>query len=300
MELLQLRYFQTVARLEHITRAAEELQIAQPSLSKTIARLEESVGAPLFDRQGRNIRLNPFGKAFLSRVDNAFRELEEGKREVLDMAGLNQGSIRLAASIISVLPEILGEFLTLYPNVHFQQVFEPAAVMKRMLEAGEIDLCMMTVPIEGPDLEWMPLRKEEIYVVVPENHRLAGRQSVSLAELKDEAFVGMRQGYWFRTMTDEMCERIAGFRPNLIIEVEEADAVVVLLRKGLGISFIPELAWKKRTAFLPHLLKIEDNHGYAVTTGITWSKKHYLSVAAQKFRQFVIDFYPNIDKNVQA
>jgi DNA-binding transcriptional LysR family regulator len=89
MELLQLHYFQTVARLEHMTKAAEELKIAQPSLSKTISRLEEDLGAPLFNRQGRNIRLNQFGKVFLTRVDRIFRELEEGKREIRDMAGLN-------------------------------------------------------------------------------------------------------------------------------------------------------------------------------------------------------------------
>ena len=65
MEMLQLKYFVTVARLEHMTKAAEELHIAQPALSKTIARLEEDLGAPLFERQGRQIRLNPYGKAFL-------------------------------------------------------------------------------------------------------------------------------------------------------------------------------------------------------------------------------------------
>ncbi len=72
MELLQLKYFQTVARLEHMTKAAEELHIAQPSLSKTIARLEKDLGVPLFDRQGRQITLNSFGKVFLKRVERIF------------------------------------------------------------------------------------------------------------------------------------------------------------------------------------------------------------------------------------
>lgn len=90
MELLQLKYFQTVARLEHMTKAAEELHIAQPSLSKTIARLEKDLGVPLFDRQGRQITLNPFGKVFLKRVERIFHELSEGEREIKDLANLQQ------------------------------------------------------------------------------------------------------------------------------------------------------------------------------------------------------------------
>ncbi|SFS55059.1 LysR family transcriptional regulator [Paenibacillus sp. BC26] len=292
MELLQLQYFQTVARLEHITKAAEELNIAQPSLSKTIARLEKHVGVPLFDRQGRSIRLNPFGKVFLERVERVFSELEEGKREVRDMAGLNRGSITLGASLTSVLPELLGAFLSLYPNVHFRQLLEPTAVMKRMLEDGEMDLCITTAPVEGADMEWAPLRTEQFYVVVPDNHRLVGRDSVSLIELKDETFIGLRSGYWFRSLTDSICER-AGFTPNTMLEVDEPDAVVLLLRRRLGIMFAPEMAWKKREHLMPHRLRITDPD-CTVTTGLAWSRRHYLSLAAQRFRQFVIEYFGNV------
>lgn len=93
MELLHLKYFQIVAKHEHMTQAAEELCISQPSLSKVVNRLEEELGVPLFDRQGRNIRLNAFGKAFLKRVERVFRELEDGKKEITDMNGLEQGRI---------------------------------------------------------------------------------------------------------------------------------------------------------------------------------------------------------------
>ncbi|WP_127532888.1 LysR family transcriptional regulator [Paenibacillus kobensis] len=290
MELLQLKYFQTVARLEHITKAAEELQIAQPSLSKTISRLESHIGAPLFDRQGRNIRLNPFGKVFLERVDRMFLELAEGMQEVRDMAGLNRGSITLSASIVSTLPDLIGEFLTLYPNVHFRQVMEPAAVIKRMLEDGEIDLCIQAAPFEGPDMEWLPLRTEPIYVIVHDKHPLAGRDAVTLEEIKDEPFLGLQQGYWFRTLSDGLCQQ-AGFTPNTMIEVNESDALVLLLRRNLGIMFCPETAWQKRAYLMPNRLRVTDHPGFKVSTGLVWSKKHYLSIAAQRFRQFIIEFY---------
>jgi LysR family transcriptional regulator, transcription activator of glutamate synthase operon len=90
MDLLQLHYFRAVARFEHMKKAAEEFCIAQPSLSKTIHRLEKEMGVPPFDRQGRSLRLNQFGKAFLEHIGKMFRELEEGQRKVRDTNGLEQ------------------------------------------------------------------------------------------------------------------------------------------------------------------------------------------------------------------
>ena len=91
-------------------KGTEELHIAQPSLSKTIARLEKDLGVPLFDRQGRQITLNSFGKVFWKRVERIFHELSEGEREIKDLAELQQSSITLAVSIPRILPELLGSF----------------------------------------------------------------------------------------------------------------------------------------------------------------------------------------------
>src|SRR5205823_197807 len=97
MDLLQLRYFQAVARHEHVSRAAEELRIAQPALSRSIARLEAELGVPLFDRRGRRVRLNRFGAMFLARAGRALDELDPGQLELRDAAGLAQGTVAVAA-----------------------------------------------------------------------------------------------------------------------------------------------------------------------------------------------------------
>ncbi|MFC4099007.1 LysR family transcriptional regulator [Paenibacillus xanthanilyticus] len=292
MELLQLHYFRVVAQHEHMTKAAEALNIAQPSLSKTIARLEEHVGVPLFERQGRSIRLNAYGGAYLKRVERIFAELDAGKREVLDMAGLASRSVLLAASISNVLPELLSAFLEKHPQTHFRQVLEPTAVMQRMLEDGEIDLCLTSASIEGEGLEWRALRTDAIVLCVPEHHRLAGRERVSLLELKGEPFIGQRAGYWFRDLTDQICRK-AGFQPNTIIEVEESDAIVNLFRRGIGLIFLPEMSWSKRAHLLPNRLYVDDAE-FKITMGLAWSKRHYMSTAALEFRQFVMDYYAGL------
>ncbi|MED2795985.1 LysR family transcriptional regulator, partial [Bacillus wiedmannii] len=120
MELLQLHYFLKVAKLEHMTQAAQELRIAQPALSKTIARLEEDLGVPLFDRQGRKIRLNSFGKAYLKKVEKALMLLEEGRKEVEDLAAMERGRISLATTTHKCFSDVIGTFISLHPDIKLQ------------------------------------------------------------------------------------------------------------------------------------------------------------------------------------
>ncbi|UUZ91478.1 LysR family transcriptional regulator [Paenibacillus sp. P25] len=152
MESLQLKYFLTVARLEHMTKAAQELHIAQPALSKTISRLEEDLGTPLFDRDGRQIRLNPFGRAFLKKAKAALELLEEGRREVADLSGLERGRIHLSLSHMEQLREPLRLFLSLYPEANFHIRQSGMEDMEQFLESSEIDFWLTSMPVEHPGI----------------------------------------------------------------------------------------------------------------------------------------------------
>ncbi|MBT2723122.1 LysR family transcriptional regulator [Bacillus sp. ISL-46] len=292
MEFLQLQYFQTVARLEHMTKAAEELQIAQPSLSKTIARLEEDLGVPLFDRKNRQLRLNDYGKLFLDRVNRIFLELNEGKREIAERAHQRQTQITLAVSIPRVLPELLSSFLKLFPEIKFQQVLESTSSMKSRLEKAEIDFGISSVPIEGTDIVWEPLMTEEIYLIVPPEHRLSRREEIFLNEVKDEPIIGMNTGFGFRNLTDEFCRK-AGFVPNIAFEGDEPGVIGDLVKQGLGIAFIPEISWLHHTNPFPNKLRIIEPKCQR-TIGLGWSKRRYLSEAGQEFRQYVIEYFSKL------
>ncbi|QIZ10228.1 LysR family transcriptional regulator [Priestia megaterium] len=292
MEFLQLQYFQIVARLEHMTKAAEELQIAQPSLSKTIARLEEDLGVPLFDRKNRQLRLNDYGKLFLDRVNRIFLELNEGKREIAERAHQRQTQITLAVSIPRVLPELLSSFLKLFPEIKFQQVLESTSSMKSRLEKAEIDFGISSVPIEGTDIVWEPLMTEEIYLIVPPEHHLSRREEIFLSEVKDEPIIGMNTGFGFRNLTDEFCRK-AGFVPNIAFEGDEPGVIGDLVKQGLGIAFIPEISWLHHTNPFPNKLRIIEPKCQR-TIGLGWSKRRYLSEAGQEFRQYVIEYFSKL------
>lgn len=293
MEFLQLKYFQAVAHYEHMTKAARALNVSQPSLSNAIARLEKNLGFPLFVREGRQIRLNAFGKAFLRRVERAFIELDEGERELKDMAGMETGTISLAITFPNILPMLLKAFLTKYPKVRVMQhqAFSNLE-MRHQLQNAEIDFCIATAPVTGPEIEWLPLVDEEIFLSVPYGHRLADRKTIRLCEAADEPFIAMAGQYEFRKITDDFC-RQAGFEPKIAFELEEASAVQTLVELGLGVTFTPVLTLKGQPRPASVQLKIEDPICRR-TIGLAWHKTHFISQAAARLREFSIEYLSSI------
>jgi DNA-binding transcriptional LysR family regulator len=295
MDLQQLKYFQTIARLQNMSRAAEELYVAQPSLSRAIARLEDELGAPLFDRLGRQIRLNQLGRVFLRRVEQAFAELEEGKREIADMAGLEQGQISLAVLYTvgaQLLPEMLGAFRKDHPAIRFQLSQNASSVIISQLRKGEIDLCISFPRPEQADIGWAPLRTEEIFLAVPPTHRLAGRASIYLSEVAQEPFVSLKREYGLRQMTDHFCQQ-AGIEPTITFEGDELVMVRGLVAAGLGVAFIPALALRNASEPTVSCLRIAD-FPCQRTIGLAWLQERYLAASVQLFRQFVIAYFANL------
>ncbi|MHB1629189.1 MAG: LysR family transcriptional regulator [Bacilli bacterium] len=288
MELLQLDYFKEVARLEHVTDAARSLHVTQSSLSRTIARLEQDLGVPLFDRVGRKVRLNNYGRVFLERVDKALFELEQGRRAVADLAGADYGAVSLGVNTALMLPDVLRKFRRQRPHVQFHVQQLPPDAMHARLEQGALDFCLSAPPITGRDIVCEPVLTEAIYVIVPPSHRLAERRSIGLAELQDEAFVGLKKGYGMRDLMDHYCQ-LAGFVPRHTFEGDEPTTLRALVRGELGVAFVPDTSRNHGTGEDGVYLRIEPE--CKRITGLSWRKDRYLSVAAQEFRQTVMVCY---------
>jgi len=290
VELLQLEYFQAVARVEHITATARSLHVTQSSLSRTIVRLEQDVGAPLFDRVGRSVRLNDFGRAFLQRVDKALWELEQGRQAVADMVGAEYGTVSLGVNTAHMLPDVLREFRRQRPHAQFHVEQLPTDAMQARMEQGELDFCLSAPPLMGPDIACEPVLTDMIYVIVPPSHPLAERRSIGLAELQDEAFVGLKKGYGMRDLMDQYCQR-AGFVPRHTFEGDEPTTLRGLVRRELGIAFVPGSSRNHSTEEDGVYLRIEPE--CQRITGLSWHRDRYLSLAAQEFRQMVMAYFHN-------
>ncbi len=292
MELLQLQYFLTVARLEHVTEAARSLHVTQSSLSKTIQRLEEDLGVPLFDRSGRKLRLNEFGNRFLRRAERALFELEQGKQEISDLSSAEFGTLELAVTAASTLPQILREFLKKRPNIQFHVQMLTTQEMVTLLHRGDVDFCLSSPPIHGEDIECQVVFVDPLLVAVPLGHHLADRSSVALTELRDESFVGMKKGYGTRDLVDSICKS-AGFDLKYVYEGDEPTRLITLVEAEIGLAFIPstaKMSWEK-TKYIP-----VENDELIREIALLRHKSRYMSQAACEFREVVLGYFEALSK----
>ncbi|MEB1808651.1 MAG: LysR family transcriptional regulator [Bacillaceae bacterium] len=286
MEWQQLEYFQKVAQVEHFTRAAEELFISQPALSRSIARLEKDLGVPLFERSGRTVKLNRYGRMFLSKVNESLQLIEDGKQELTDIVHPDHGQIAL--SFLHTLgshlvPDLIGQYRKTFPHVKFQLFQSTADVLIEQLTTGEVDLCLTSAPVQTTGFHWEKLFSEQLYIIVPKSHRLAGRKGIKLEEIADEPFIGFKEGVGLRTITDQLCQD-AGFTANITFEGQEVSTVNGLVSAGLGVSLIPERKGLDET----EVSKIEVlDYECTRSIGIAWVESRYIPQVVQQFKGFV-------------
>jgi len=288
MDLLQLKYFQTVANLQHMTKAAQLLQVAQPALSVSISRLEEDIGVPLFNRTGRNIVLNDYGKFFLKRVTSALNELEAGCQEITDLSDSEAGSIAVAASFISKqFCNIVATFAKLYPKAIFRitQTTDEKAKL-RLLESGDVDMIVTLKLIEQPGIAYEPLAEKDIFLAVAPTHKLADRGIVTLQDLAGESFINFEAEHSIQSLCHEMCFK-KGFAPKVMCTCDSSQTLMNLIAAGSGVAFYSSVG-QKRPGLPFVLLKVADlSHKHFLY--LAWEEQRYFSKVALSFRKFLIE-----------
>src|SRR5215468_559281 len=247
MELHQLRYFCAVAEAGSFSRAAELSHVAQPSLSQQILKLEAELGARLFDRLGRSVRLTEAGKTFLPRARAVLRELEAARGDVSE--GKDSISGHVTVGVIPTvspyfLPPILAAFSKHFPDAAVSVVEEITPLLLDRLRAGAIDLAILALPIRGHEFESLPLLTEPLFAALPKKHKLGGRSQVSLRELRKEPFLLLRDGHCFRENAIAACDR-ARVSPQVAFESGQFSSLLGLVGVGMGISLVPAMAIRR-------------------------------------------------------
>jgi DNA-binding transcriptional LysR family regulator len=287
----RLRQFIVVAREEHLTRAAEILGVPQPTLSRSIARLEAELGVPLFTRPGRSIRLTRHGRVLLDCAQRSVATLATAVDRVVGEADPARG--RVALGFLHTLggdavPRLLRDFRAQYPAVRFALVQDSGPALVARLREGEIDVCLTAPLPRGEDgITSRMLDEQRIDLFVPTGHRLARRRGVRLAEVADEDFIFMEPGYGLRTIADELC-RAAGFQPRIAFEGQEADTARSLVAAGLGVSLLPATASSLAD---PAVVAVRVTAPRAArTVGIAWIAGRPLIPPAAAFRDFALTY----------
>ncbi|MER5637037.1 LysR family transcriptional regulator [Kitasatospora sp. NPDC002227] len=279
--------FAAVARLEHVTQAAQLLGMPQPTLSRAVARLEAELGVRLLAREGRAVRLTRAGALLLGSAERALAELERGVEAARAEADPAAG--RVAFGFLHTLgtdavPALLRGFRAAgHPKVRFQLAQDYVAAMLERLRAGELDLCLVSPLPDAPDLTARPLDEQKLHLAVPADHRLAGRRRIRLAEVAQEPFVAVEQGYGLRVITDGFCAE-AGFSPRIAFEGEEAETLRGLVAAGLGVALLPPALVPR-----PGVVELEVTAPRTRRAiGLAWVTGRPLTPPVAAFRDFVL------------
>lgn len=241
-----LDWFLDLARTRHMGDSAANLGIPQPTLSRRLARLEETLGARLFDRDGRGLELNARGRAFAEAAGVATQALRDGAAEVARLVNPETGPVRLdfMHSLGTwMVPEILRTARAGRPHAAIALHQGAARLLVDRVLAGETDLALVgPQPPEsrgdGP-LEWTPLARQRLAIGLPADHRLSGsRAPLRLQSVARDPFIAMLPGYGTRLLLDSLADD-AGFRPRLVFESMELTTVAGLVSAGLGVALLP-------------------------------------------------------------
>jgi LysR family hydrogen peroxide-inducible transcriptional activator len=244
MEIHQLRYFCAVAETGSFSRAAELTHVSQPSLSQQIIKLEGELGARLFDRLGRSVRLTDVGKTFLPRARSVLHELEVAKGDIVERKDSIGGPVSVGV-IPTVapyfLPAQLTSFSRKFPQALLTIMEEITPVLLDRLRVGAIDIAILALPIRGHEFEAAPLLTERLFAALPKSHKLAKRSSLSLKDLRSEPFLLLRDGHCFRDTAVAACDR-ARLHPQIVFESGQFSSILSMVGAGMGVSIVPEMA----------------------------------------------------------
>lgn len=293
VDIHALSYFKLVAELQHLTKAAEELRVAQPSLSRTIAGLEEELGVKLFDRVGKNIQLNRCGEIVLRHTNNILQELRDIQAELADEQERGGQTVTISVYAASrLLPQLISEFKAEYPNIRLRMIQQ--SLMRASQEECDVSI-FASIPPANEECT-TPLIEEEIYLAIPEDSPLARKENIRLRDTADMEFICLHKGKSLRTITDMYCQ-LAGFTPQVVLECDSPEMVRGLINAKVGISFVPSITWSgmdTRNILLRHI----DFPSCTRYINLGW-RGGYLSPSAVLFRDFVQDFFADLRLNKQ-
>jgi LysR family hydrogen peroxide-inducible transcriptional activator len=284
MELHQLRYLLAVARTGNFSRAAEQCRVSQPSLSQQIAKLEAELGERLFSRLKRRAVLTAAGEALLPRATRILAEVDAAHRDVADAAEEVRGKVS-----VGVLPTIAPYLL---PRVLALTARECPAMEVRLHEATtaqllasaatcEIDLAIMSLPIDDDRFIREPLFDEELLLAVPPKHPLTKKKRIHVSDLESERFILLEEGHCLGEQSLSFCHR-HDLHPRVAFRSAQLETIQVLVAGGLGISLIPKLAIPAQRRGRPVYLPMAEPRPKR-TIGVLWRKEHHHSRAAREF-----------------
>lgn len=292
MELKHITYFVRVAELEHMSKAADDLFVSQPHLSRIISELEAELGVKLFDKDGRGIKLNSCGFVFYKQSLRIINTINDAKVAVLNEYQSRQFQLSVVTNAGAYMPGLLTALSLNYPTLKIKQFSAPRKQLIRMLSRDEVDFAICCTPILN-DLQYtnLVLRHEPAVIIYPSGHWLEDRNEVSISELKNEDFIGANLGYGARDALEPSYSGI-GFNPRFTIETADTSSIENYVLSGLGIAIVAKSLICKNSYFKYHYTNISEPAEGVLS--ISYRKDKEFNAAEKIFYNEAIEYYKNI------
>jgi DNA-binding transcriptional LysR family regulator len=286
VDIRHLKYFIEVTRFKSFTRAADHLFVTQPTISKMIRNLEDELGVELFDRSRKQLVLTDAGRAILTQAQTIDKAFENVQHELDDLIGLQRGHIRIGLPPImdaGQFIKVLGDFHALYPGITFQLIENGTKRIEEDILADQLDVGVGVLPASEEDFHHFSFMKEELRIVVPKTHRLAGRKQVKLMELEDEQLILFNKDFALNDRIREACKE-AGFLPKVVSESSQWDFIGKMIEAKLGISILPYSVYEQLKEDLVSIRVVKPVIEWDLA--IIWRKNQYLSYATKEWLTF--------------
>jgi DNA-binding transcriptional LysR family regulator len=294
MELRHLRYFSTLSALGSFRAAAEQLGISQPTLSQQIRQLEDELSVRLVERNSRPVQTTEAGKVLLERGSRILHELRSIQLDMNRYAGIAEGRVVVGTTdtVASYyLPQVLAAFANRYPGIQLA-LEQPdadrlqAELLEQNFDVGLVVLASTNLRVE-PGLEIQPLSESPLVAAVPPGHHLAGRQHVTLSDLRFEDLILSGEHSASRAVFERAMKR-RGFTPKIRFEARNASMLMGLASANLGVTIASERIVKALRPRLKRLL-IEDLDASCVLA-LMWRRDGLESTAVASFVEFARDW----------
>lgn len=287
MTLNQILYFHTVARCQHFRLAAAELNISQPSLSRSISNLEEELGVMLFERKGRNIRLTKYGRLFLEHADCILNEVSLAEKQMKKMSG-NSGHVDIAYVFplaTRYIPQMVRHFLKKSKNEKITFSFHQSYTREMIagLKSDQYDVIFGSFVEDEPNIQFIPILSQEMIVITPPGHPLSRKSMPVLKDLENYPIMGYDRTSGLGRFTNRTYMSYS-VSPNIIYESPDENAIASLVAADFGIALIADVDILDHFSLEKvHLTDVNLHH----TIYMAYMKDHYQIPAVRSFISFI-------------
>lgn len=286
MNYKQLKYFQVLARTEHMTKSAELLFITQPTLSRAVSELEKELNIPLFEKQGRNIKLTKYGEIFLKYVDQSLSELYIGINTINNITSTEKGNIDLAfiyTAGTEFMPQLIKDFKEYKKNITFSFKQSNTKNIISGLKKGMHDIAFCSKIDDEEDIEFIKIVKQDIVLITPKGHPLSTYKKLSIKDIKPYPFLTFNNQSGLRPFINYLFAK-ANIKPNIICEFEEEHTLISFVCCNFGVAIVPKI--KALNLYDIEVVDIDD-YGFSRYIYLAYVKNRYISPTNKIFIDYV-------------